>query len=141
MWLLVLTIAKAAPGAAVASVYASCAISGGVRCSVSADKSTLFGCRSMKHDRLGSVLVCDDLLIGINGKWTAVGIYTGDIGLIGPEQIIPQMVFLFTAETAADNPWKSLVFEVRFPGEETPGALNFSLPPQLTSHREIAKKL
>lgn len=70
--------------------------------------------------RRGSVLVCDDLQFGINGKWTASGIYVNDIGIAVKEQQIPQLVFIFTAETKIDNPWQSLAFEVLLPGDSAP---------------------
>lgn len=73
-----------------------------------------------KPERKGSLLVCDDLQISINGKWTAYGIYVGDIVIPSDEQLTPQIVFVFTAETSIESPWKSLAFQVLFPGDDVP---------------------
>ncbi len=73
-----------------------------------------------KAGRRGSLLVCDDLQIGVNGKWSAIVIYVSDIGIASDEQLAAQMVFVFTAETPKDSPWESLAFQVLFPGEDAP---------------------
>lgn len=75
-----------------------------------------------------SVFICDDLLVSMNGKWTATGIYTSDIAISGEAQIVPQMVFLFAAETPIDDPWQSLAFEVLLPGEKAPTRLDVPVP-------------
>jgi hypothetical protein len=67
-------------------------------------------------DRFASVLVCDELLFALNGKWTISGIYTGDLAIPTENTVIPQMVFLFLIETDIDDPFQSLKLEVTFPG-------------------------
>jgi hypothetical protein len=69
--------------------------------------------------RQASVFACDDLLVSLTGKFTALGIYTGDI-VIPNEITANQIVFVFQIEFDIDDPMSSVVLEVKFPGEENP---------------------
>lgn len=90
--------------------------------------------------RKGSLLVCDDLQVSINGKWSAYGIYVGDIGIPSDEQFSPQIVFVFTAETSKDHPWKSLAFQVLFPGDDAPKRMEIPLHAFPTPSEENERK-
>jgi hypothetical protein len=69
--------------------------------------------------RQATVLVCDDLLISLNGKLTVVGMYTGDILVPSESPLsLPQLVFLFVIEGTTDSPLRSLTLEVRLPGDD-----------------------
>ncbi len=62
-------------------------------------------------------LVCDDILISMSGKFTALGIYTSDVGIPVPNHVLNQLAFLFVLETPADDPFRSLKFQVTLPGD------------------------
>jgi hypothetical protein len=81
-------------------------------------------------DRRATVLVCDDVLVSLAGKLTARGIYTADLAVASDETLLTQLVFLFHLECDLDDPFKSIVLEVQFPGEATPRQLpvKFAIP-------------
>jgi hypothetical protein len=66
--------------------------------------------------RSASVIVCDDILIGLTGKVHLQGVYPSDITIPGDVLSINQLVFYFTAETPKDKPFKKLVLKVTPPG-------------------------
>ena len=66
--------------------------------------------------RTASVIVADDLLIGVVGKFYLHGIYPTDIAIPGDELSINQLVFYFSAETPKENPFKTIILKATFPG-------------------------
>jgi hypothetical protein len=70
--------------------------------------------------RQASLLVCDDLLVSMNGKLTLLGIYTSaDITILAESTTIPQITFLFLIESDADDPFEKISVEVTLPGQPT----------------------
>jgi hypothetical protein len=68
-------------------------------------------------ERRASVFVCDDVLISLNGKFNALGMYTGDIAIFGGEVPSAQLVFVFQIECDLADPYRSLIAQVTLPGE------------------------
>jgi hypothetical protein len=68
-------------------------------------------------DRQATLLVSDDFLVSLSGKFTILGIYTGDIGINNEVGITPQLVFLFVIECDLDDPFRSIILEISLPGE------------------------
>jgi hypothetical protein len=82
-----------------------------------------------------SVIVSDDFLISLQGKFNIIGVYTGDIAIAADEIITQQLVFTFIMESSIDDVPSMITFEVSFPGEEArrmmcPLALPSSIPPE-----------
>jgi hypothetical protein len=71
-------------------------------------------------DRRGSFLICDDLQIALNGKFTIYGVYTSDIVIPADPLHINQLVVVFYVETPITKPFKRLVLQVSVPGESAP---------------------
>jgi hypothetical protein len=67
--------------------------------------------------RKASVLVADEVLFSLTGKANLLGIYTTDIGVVAPSAA-NQLVFFFTIETGIDEPFRSLLLEVKLPESE-----------------------
>jgi len=70
--------------------------------------------------RQASVIICDDLLVSLSGRFNVTGIFTGDIGIPSSPSFAAQFVFLFTIETDIDDQYQSLAVEVTFPGQQQP---------------------
>jgi hypothetical protein len=68
--------------------------------------------------RQASLLVCDDLLVSMNGKFTALGVYSNDIVVPAEGASLFQLVFLFIIETASDDLFTSLKIEIVLPDQE-----------------------
>jgi hypothetical protein len=68
-------------------------------------------------ERRASVFVCDELLISLNGKFNALGMYTGDIAIFGQEATSAQLIFVFQIECDLTDPFRSLIAQVTLPGE------------------------
>jgi hypothetical protein len=62
------------------------------------------------------VLAADDLRTEIGGKYIIVGVYTGGIVIPHEEFVVPQLVFLITAVTDINEPFKRIAGEVTLPG-------------------------
>jgi hypothetical protein len=77
-----------------------------------------------EFERNGNVLICDDLLVSVGGKWTASGIYVGDVVIPSDEILVQQLVLMFTAQASKESPWEHLSFQVLFPGDEEPKKLD-----------------
>jgi len=69
-------------------------------------------------DRSASVIVCDDFTWSLTGKANLIGVYVQDILIPSVELPINQMVFFFTVQTGADDPFQHLALKVNFPGDE-----------------------
>jgi hypothetical protein len=67
--------------------------------------------------RQASVLVCDDLLVSMLGKFTTIGIYTADITIPSEPIVANQLVFLFIVETDVDDLFERMTLEVTMPGQ------------------------
>jgi hypothetical protein len=68
--------------------------------------------------RQAMVLVCDEFLVSMTGKFYIHGVYTTDIGIPSELYVAPQLVFVFLIETDLDDLFQSLAVEVTFPGEQ-----------------------
>ena len=66
--------------------------------------------------RQASVLVSDDILISLQGKFTVIGVYTADISIPEDGTTAPQLAFLFVVECGVDDRIESLTLEVKLPG-------------------------
>jgi hypothetical protein len=67
--------------------------------------------------RIATIFVCDDILVSLNGKWNALGIYTADIIIAGDEVTATQIIVVFQLECDLVDPYTSITVEVQFPGE------------------------
>jgi hypothetical protein len=65
--------------------------------------------------RQATVLVCDELLISVTGKFTLLGNYTGDISIPTVPTIVPQLVFYFIIESDINDVYRSLSLQVALP--------------------------
>jgi hypothetical protein len=92
----------------------------------------------MEQDRRASLLICDEILIAMNGKYTAAGIFTGDIVIPSPATPLPQLVTLFMIETSLHNPLKALSVEVNLPMDEV---RRMDVPINLLNPQTSAQKL
>jgi len=96
-------------------------------------------------ERQASLLVCDDLLFSINGKWNLLGIYTSaDISILTESATIPQIIFLFMIESDVDDPFEKISVEVTLPGQppalaEMPASALPSSPPPPGRTRQLYK--
>ena len=75
-------------------------------------------------ERRAFFLVCDDLLMALNGKITIVGAYSNDIIIASDPFTIGQLVFWFQIETPIAKPLQTLELQVSLPGDETPRRLD-----------------
>lgn len=78
--------------------------------------------------RQAVMLVSDDFLMSLSGKFNLFGVYTGDIAIPNDATSVTQLVALFIAETDARDPFLSLTFEVSIPGETTLRQLPLPFP-------------
>jgi hypothetical protein len=65
--------------------------------------------------RQATVLVCDELLISLTGKFTLLGNYTGDISIPTAPATVPQLVFYFIIESDINDVYRSLTLQVALP--------------------------
>ena len=70
-------------------------------------------------ERRAFFLVCDDLLMALNGKITIVGAYSNDIIIASDPFTIGQLVFWFQIETPIAKPLQKLELQVSLPGDES----------------------
>jgi hypothetical protein len=68
----------------------------------------------------GTLIVSDDLMIALNGKFSILGMYTGDIVIQSDPTTSPQLVCLFLVEGPLETQPHSVAFEIMFPGSTTP---------------------
>jgi hypothetical protein len=68
-------------------------------------------------NRFATLIVSDDLHVDLTGKFSIYGVYTGDIQIAVDPSSAAKLIFLVVAETDADDPFKSMVFQLKFPGE------------------------
>jgi hypothetical protein len=71
-------------------------------------------------ERQASFLICDDLLVSLNGKFFLHGVYTGDLLIATEEAKLNQLVLLLQVSTPTQKPFRQLHVIVSLPGEETP---------------------
>jgi hypothetical protein len=65
--------------------------------------------------RQATAIVCDDLLVSMNGKMTLLGVYTSDMGIPAEGHRLNQLIFLFIVEGDLSDPLKSLKVQVKLP--------------------------
>jgi hypothetical protein len=68
--------------------------------------------------RHASVLICDELLFSLTGKFNLLGNYTGDIAIPSDPNTALQLVFYFIVETDVSDPFQLLTFQVTLPKSE-----------------------
>lgn len=68
-------------------------------------------------DRHAILIVADDVQVGITGKITIRGLYTGNIAIPADPSTVPQLVFLFIIETDVRDPFMSMTLEITLPGD------------------------
>jgi hypothetical protein len=66
-----------------------------------------------------SMLVCDDVLVSLSGKFNLLGMYTSDLGVPADPTMANQLVFFFIVEGDLEDRPGSIVLEVTFPGGDT----------------------
>ena len=77
-------------------------------------------------ERKAAFLVCDDVLVSLNGKYFFNGVYTGDIVIPLSELQVSQLVVVFIFSTPIAKPFKTLKLQVQLPGEQNPRLLDAS---------------
>jgi hypothetical protein len=97
-------------------------------------------------DRRAFFLICDDLQIALNGKFTIHGAYTSDIIIPSESLAINQLIVVFYVETPITKPFKRLVLQVSVPGESVPRQLDatptLQIPPSAAPQRtKVAYRL
>jgi hypothetical protein len=85
-------------------------------------------------ERKASVIVCDDFLISLQGKFVMTGVYPSDIVIPSDGVSAPQLVFFFMIEGPREDPFKSLSVKITFPGEAT---IKVDLPVGVTASSAI----
>jgi hypothetical protein len=75
-------------------------------------------------ERQASFLICDDLLVSLNGKFFLHGVYTGDIAIAAEESRLVQLILLLQISTPVERPFRSLEISVSLPGETTPRVMD-----------------
>jgi hypothetical protein len=82
-------------------------------------------------ERQASFLICDDLLVSLNGKFFIQGVYTGDIVISADETRLNQLVLLLQISTPIQKPFRLLQVTIALPGEQTPRTIDLTalLPP------------
>jgi hypothetical protein len=76
------------------------------------------------NERQATFLICDDVLVSLNGKLFINGVYTGDIVITSAETQLGQLVVVFFCSTPATKPFISLKLQVQLPGEPNPRLLD-----------------
>jgi hypothetical protein len=76
--------------------------------------------------RRATFLVCDDVLVALNGKYTISGMYTGDLLIPGNEAQLGQLVIIVQAETPVEKPFRAFAIHVQFPGDPAAKILDAS---------------
>lgn len=71
-------------------------------------------------DRQISFLVCDDVLVALNGKLFLQGVYTGDLAIAAEETTLGQLVVFLQISTPIQKPFRQLQATISFPGEPSP---------------------
>ncbi len=56
-------------------------------------------------ERQASFLICDDLLVSLNGKFFLQGVYTGDIAIADEESNLAQLILLLQISTPNERPF------------------------------------
>ncbi len=84
-------------------------------------------------ERQASFLICDDLLVSLNGKFFLQGVYTGDIAIADEESNLAQLILLLQISTPIERPFRSLEISVSLPGETLPRVMDLmpTLPAML----------
>jgi hypothetical protein len=92
----------------------------------------------MSDDRRASCLVCDDVLFSVNGKFTAIGIYSSDIVIPVDPTTVPQLVFLFDIACPRDDVFQTLIAQVTFP-EQEPRRITIPFLPAIVQQSALAQ--
>jgi hypothetical protein len=71
-------------------------------------------------ERRATFFICDELLVSLNAKFNALGIYTGDIVIPTDPTVLSQLVICADVETPIEERFQSLVMHVLIPGETEP---------------------
>jgi hypothetical protein len=96
-------------------------------------------------DRQASFLICDELLVSLNGKFFIQGVYTGDIVIAAEEQRLNQLILFLQISTPTQRPFRQLELRLSIPGEENPRVVDlmpllptiFTLPGRTTSSYKV----
>ncbi len=65
-----------------------------------------------------SMLVCDDVLVALNGKFNLLGVYTSDLGVPTEPTLANQLVFFLIIEGDLEDRPSSIAMELTFPSGE-----------------------
>lgn len=68
--------------------------------------------------RQATLLVADEIYYNLHGKAILHGIYHADLTLNASSVVVPQLIFLFMAESELTDPFRSVAVEVTLPGNE-----------------------
>jgi len=82
------------------------------------------------NDPVAFSVICDDLLISVNGKQTISGVVSGDLIVPDDGILVPQFILLYHYRSPLDQKYAPISLEVIFPGEESARVLPLSI--QLT---------
>jgi hypothetical protein len=78
-----------------------------------------------------TVLVSDDFMLSLQGKFTIIGVYTSDIVIPSDEQQVAQLVFTFIVELGVEDLPAALTLEVTLPGDSLRQMIFPLAPPQI----------
>lgn len=77
-------------------------------------------------ERHATFLICDEVLISLNGKFLISGMYPGDLVIPAEPTQLAQLVVFVQVETPIDKPFHSLAVHVQLPGDPVPRVLDAS---------------
>lgn len=85
-------------------------------------------------DRKAILLVCDEVMFSLTGKFNVFGIYTGEISIPQDPTSVSQLAFLFIIETDTQDLFQSLACEVTVPNlpsvrQDIPVPMNVTVVP------------
>ena len=68
-------------------------------------------------ERQATLLVADELLVSVTGKFIVQSVFTSDIVLATDPMLVAQLIFFFLIECDIQNPFQTLAVQVTLPGE------------------------
>ena len=94
----------------------------------------------MMKKRKGFLTVCDDVFISLSGKLVMNGVYTSDLGVVGQEAFLPQIVFVIILELPLTEAYPlSLVARITIPGPSMiERQFNLALPPVISERKSFS---
>jgi hypothetical protein len=83
--------------------------------------------------RHASVIICDEMLYSLSGKFNFLGAYPSDLTIPADPTTSAQLIFYFVIEADVTDPYKSLRMEITLP-EQTPVVQQMPVIPTVPVH-------